>query len=217
MVEPSRTRTDTPAPPPNPRSDKRRRCLAQNDFIRSTRQEIDAGACRAYNSDWTNIGPSRSPCFSTSDRKVDVAQWYIKPMAVFLPDKIMPGFVPYCPRCKRFDQVDVSKSRWVDCPRVLYGFTSHRWLDTKRYPCKRCKCSFNGYNPDSIKLAGSRLVGVFPFHLTAKTAIDEDLYDHLVERMLDSPTEIHRLLASQVRNHYIRETIQYHLAASPES
>jgi hypothetical protein len=83
MAEPSRTRTETLAPPHNPGRKKRRRCLAQDDFIRSTRQEIDAGACKAYNSDWTNILPSRSPRFSTGDRKLMLRNGTSNPLLPF--------------------------------------------------------------------------------------------------------------------------------------
>jgi hypothetical protein len=73
MAEPSTTRTEAPGPPHNPRPVKRRKCLAQDDFINRTRRELNSGVCKASNNDWINIVPSPSPRFSMGDRKVDEA------------------------------------------------------------------------------------------------------------------------------------------------
>jgi hypothetical protein len=63
---------------------------------------------------------------------------------------------------------------------IMYVMGGHKYLDTMRYPCMRCKGSFRGTNAESLALDADGVVrGDFDIRLTPKCAVDEALFDYI--------------------------------------
>lgn len=195
------TNADGPSAPYGP---------AQEAFIRSTRQAIDAGKLSLVGTNWTCIRPTLP-----FDQQRATSHYYIKPLAVWVPHLIVPGHVPYCPRCASPDGVDPSKTtRWAKGCRVLAGLHSHRYLDTKLYFCNSCNRFFNGTNPQSMALGNSRLLGKFTFYLPRNAnAIDDELYQYIVAQARVPVERIVDKLRQLAMENYNRDLMRYLLDA----
>ena len=105
-------------------------------------------------------------------------------MAVWVPHLIIHNHVPACPNCKKNKYVDVTKARWINSPKILYGVDSHRYLDTQLYPCHGCARRFAGYNKASMQVDANVYYGYFNFFLGKHYAVDEQLYRHTSSLLL---------------------------------
>jgi hypothetical protein len=165
---------------------------AQLSFIRKTRKAVDADSKSFFAANnWRNIAPSGGRCDSgildaSSRRTCQASSFYIKGIACWIPHKLIPNHTPKCPQCKKNQHVDVTKVRWVNSPKILYGVERHRYLDTVLYPCRNCAKRFTGYNKKSMQLDASVYYAFFNFYLGDRYAVDDELYRKIV---LESSTE----------------------------
>jgi hypothetical protein len=113
----------------------------QKQFIDETRQSINADPRYFHRHDWREIKPPDP--HSRLGKDVIVDQFYVKSISCWLPDMLPEpiGFMPSCPDCESAIGVSATKD-WVRRPKILYGMSSHRYLDTKYYYCLPCKKSF---------------------------------------------------------------------------
>jgi hypothetical protein len=147
-------------------------CRAQQDFIDRIRQKVDSEDVFFHHQDWRMIKPNTGRYCSLT-RKVYAENFYIHPLAVWVPDKLLPRFVPSCPHCQSSCFVQPSKAQWIRYPKILYGLKGHRYLDTKLYPCNACRRHFAGYNPESMKIDMHLYMGYFNFHFSGRFAVEE--------------------------------------------
>lgn len=82
---------------------------------------------------WRNITPfggtNDSTLFSLKTQTT-VDAFLVRPIACWVPHMLIANHVPSCPRCKGKDHIDLVKARWINKPKILYGLTSHKYLDT---------------------------------------------------------------------------------------
>jgi len=130
-------------------------------------------------------------------------------MAVWIPPLLIAGHIPSCPHCKKNTHVDVESARWVSFPKLLFGIKHHRYLDTKMYPCRACKCEFTGYNKQSLECDAKELVGYFNFYLATKYAVDDELYSFIVNSPDSSPARIAQHLQRISSDNYFNDYQHY--------
>jgi hypothetical protein len=129
----------------------------QWEFIKKTRAAVknDAKAFFAVNN-WRNVTPdggrNDSTLFINGSKKCTVDVFYVRPLVLWVPHLLISNHIPTCPYCKQKEHIDLVKSRWLNSPKVLYGLTSHKYLDSMLYFCTKCKRSFAGYNKRSLQL-----------------------------------------------------------------
>jgi hypothetical protein len=158
-------------------------------FIKKTREEVKAdpkGFLASNN--WRNITPGGGRNDSTllmrtdaGAKKVTIDSFYVRPIVLWVPHLLISNHVPSCPVCKVKDHVDVVKARWMNSPKVCYGLTSHKYLDSMLYPCNKCKRCFTGYHKVSLYLDANVVFGYFNYYLGHGYAIDEQLYSFIVD------------------------------------
>ena len=188
-------------------------CNAQAIFIKSVREAMDADAKKfLHDKDWRNILPKSARQGTASKKQLDVSSLYVKPVACFLPHAIIPGHIPVCPRCESADKVDTHGSyvRWIRTPKTLFGLNTHRYLDTKFYWCSACRKRFAGYDKRSMQLSAKVWLGYFPFNLSDRFAVDDELYSFLINSANETTSNIHKKLNQMVTDKYY-ETFQYYL------
>ena len=124
--------------------------IIQRQFIERTRQQVDSDERFFYSRNWRCIEPPNGK-YSSLMKSVYANSFYVRPVAVWVPDKLLPDFVPTCPHCESNEFVNPRKARWQNSPKILFGLKGYRFLDTKLYPCNYCRRQFTGYNPESMK------------------------------------------------------------------
>jgi hypothetical protein len=174
---------------------------AQWDFILKTRAAIDNDASGFFRSNnWRSILPNggthQSNLLNTGTQKSSVESFYVKGIAAWVPHRLINNHIPSCPNCESNRNVDVVKSRWLTCPKVLFGLGSHRYLDTVLYPCVKCKKHFAGYNKKSMQVDAHVYFSYFNFFLSGGYAVDEQLYRYLV---LHASTEATSIIARKLK------------------
>ena len=169
---------NTPRNKPQPLSE------VQWKFVLKTRSAINNDA-RAFFKvhDWKWVVPTNGGRFDSSilSKPSSVEDFYVKPIATWVPHLLIPNHIPSCPHCKVNKNVDTVGARWMNCPKVLYGTSRYRYLDTVLYPCKLCGRRFAGYNKQSMQLDSSLYYGFFTFYLGHGFAVDEDLYRFIIK------------------------------------
>ena len=141
-----------------------------------------------------------------SHRTVKVEAFYLKSIACWVPHILIPNHVPTCPHCEKKKYVDLKKSRWVNCPKLLYGLSTHRYLDTMLYHCRNCARHFTGYNRHSMELDGSVYYSYFNFYLGPRYAVDEELYRTIVlEASTEATAIIHKRLTARAYDCYFSD------------
>eukprot|EP00978_Attheya_sp_CCMP212_P016367 scaffold42804_cov34-Attheya_sp.AAC.1 len=184
---------------------------SQEAFIARTRSKIDAGVCNELFIDWMNIRPCKV-VYGPNAEKVGASDYYIKPIAAWLPHLLFPGHIPYCPKCEKNDRVEVCHASWIDHPMVLYCLMGVKHLDTMRVPCTRCNHRFQLTNAKSLSLdTTGRIMGVFRVHLGKQTAVDESLYHYITNRMNDPAAAIARQLKHLTLQKYVADIIEFML------
>lgn len=154
---------------------------AQAMFIKETRASLDGNA-KAFlkGKDWRNITPcgGRHLVGTLSSSPLSADSFYVKPIAAFVPHVLLPNHTPSCPHCECSKDVETfgGKVKWIKQPKILYGVSSHRYLDTKLYYCSGCNRRFAGYDKKSMQLDAHQWAGYFPFNLSSQFAVDDELY-----------------------------------------
>ena len=159
------TATPTTTTTTRTQKSKSRFSNAQYEHICQYRSRIDNMNCDEFFKDWKNvhlkkllIGPKRS--------KIKPEDYYVRASAVWLPHIIIPNHIPCCPLCKSNGSVDIERACWVDSPMLCYSRPLPTYLDTKRYPCNKCKKMFRGTDIKSMELDRTGVVrAVFRFRL----------------------------------------------------
>ena len=181
---------------------------AQARFIQRTRDAIDRNSKFFDTVDWRSILPSGGTRSSLT-KAVTTESFYCKPIAAWVPELLFENHVPSCPRCKSPRSVNVAGARWINHPKVLFGVSSHRYLDTKLYPCRGCGKRFTGYNRESMHLDEEKYMGFFNFYLSARFAVDEELYSFCSNMYDKSTATIHRVLTGMSTEKYLNDHIYY--------
>jgi hypothetical protein len=188
-------------------------CAAQWAFIKKTRAAVNNDPNSFFGRhNWRHITPpgGKNDGYLFNDkRKTSVDDFYVRPITCWVPHLLISNHVPTCPSCKEKDQVDIIKSRWINCPKVVFGITSNKYLDTLLYPCGRCKRTFAGYNKHSLQLDANVIFGFFNYYLGHGYAVDEDLYRMIVD---ESTTCSTATIASRLKRMQVTEYLdQYQL------
>ena len=178
--------------------------IIQREFIEKIRAQIDMEANYFYSRDWRCINPPNGK-YSSLQKSVFAESFYVRPVAVWLPDRLLPNFTPTCPHCKSKKFVNVNRARWQNSPKVLYGLKGHRYLDSKLYPCNRCQRHFSGYNPDSMKFDSDQYMGFFNFHFSGRFAVDEELHSFICSNYDTPATKIQRTLQQMAVDTYLND------------
>ena len=164
--------------------------------------------------DWRNIQPcgGRYVVGTISASPLAVESFYIKPVAAFVPHILIPNHTPSCPHCECSKDVDTfgSNVKWIKQPKVLFGVSSHRYLDTKLYYCQGCNRRFSGYDKKSMQLDANQWAGYFPFNLSNKFAVDDELYSFIVNSSNLPTATIYRELKDMTMQKYFSDQ-QYYL------
>lgn len=164
---------------------------------------------------WRCISPTTggrhdSSILDQNAKKTTVEHFYVKSMATWVPHLLVPNHTPCCPHCKTSRHVDIVKSRWVNCPKVLYGMSRYRYLDTVLYPCTKCGRQFAGYNKQSMQLDSSLYYGFFTFYLGHGFAVDDDLHRFVIEAAsIQSTASIAKRLTRMAYDAYYEEHLLY--------
>jgi hypothetical protein len=178
--------------------------LAQKAFIDKTRNLIDGDDSFFDCHDWRCIQPPGGR--NSSLRKaVDTDSFYVKALAVWLPERLIPGHVPTCPHCGSSQFVDIHRARWINMPKVLYGLALHSYLDTKLYPCSSCNKRFCGYDSTSIGYDTDKIVGYFNIRIADRFAVDETLFSFLVASCDRPTTAIYAVLEEMATERYLND------------
>lgn len=165
---------------------------SQWDFIQTTRDQVDTQESFFDSHDWQNIAP-KGGRHSSLRKPVCVDSFYVKPVASWIPHRLIPNHIPKCPHCESAEHVDIGKARWINSPKILCGMSQHKYLDTKLYPCSHCNKRFAGYDRRSIGLDGEKVMGFFNIHLAQRFTVDEQLYSFVTScHDVGTPT-IHRI------------------------
>jgi len=181
-------------------------CQAQVDFVKATRGKIDANPKRFFgDNDWREIRPKggrNTPV--ASNKTIDVNSFNIKPIAAFVPHLLLPNHVPSCPHCEKKEKVDThgTNVRWINCPKILFGLKSHRCLDAKLHWCSSCRRRFSGYDKKSMQLDSKEWLGFFPFNLSERFAVDDELHSFTVNSANSTTTSIVNHLKRMCRDNY---------------
>jgi hypothetical protein len=93
---------------------------AQDDFVKHIRALIDANPQHFFDDkDWRNLTIKGGRHVGLTNRKLEAASFYVKPVAAWVPHLLIPGHVPSCPKCEHARSVDTNKSKWIANPKIL--------------------------------------------------------------------------------------------------
>lgn len=192
---------------------------AQAKFIQATRDKINTDADFFKGKDWRRIMPTGGTNSTLSHIKecsLYVESFYVKDLAVWVPHLIVPGFRPTCPNCATKAYIDI-KTRdydWIERPKILYGITKHRYLDTIYYSCKNCGGKFAGYNEECMLKDGAELIGIFNYRLGNGYAIDDELYSFIISHSNETTASIYKRLTDLATDKWIDDGMFYYKAVS---
>jgi len=197
-----------PKPPPAPRHGN-----SQAQFIDSVRIEIESGLNKDYfaKRDWKRLTWA-TPASLVNTKKISPQLFYVKDLAVWIPHMLIPGCVPSCGKCLSKEGVDPNNFRFVEFPKIMYGLTSHRYLDSVYYHCGNCRGDFQACNPETLKHDGKELLGVLNFRLSQGFVVDEELYSFITTHGADTTTSIHQRIKGMHANRYVYEASCYYRA-----
>ena len=184
-----------------------RYCDAQRQFIKDARGLIDIKQHAYFDTvDWRNVTPAGGKHIGlTSGKKAQTDSFYVKSVAPWVPHLLIPQHVPSCPRCKKNTHVDTASARWVAFPKLLYDLTTHKYLDTKLYPCLACNQEFTGYNKESLAVDAKVIVGYFNMYLAGKHTVTPELYSFIVNSLDTSSARIARHLQKLYADNYLSD------------
>jgi hypothetical protein len=188
-------------------------CQSQRDFIERTRDAIINEDDFFSRHDLRMITPNTGKYCSLT-KSVYAENFYVRPIAAWVPHLLLPNFVPTCPHCKSNRFVSPSKARWQNSPKVLFGLKGHRYLDTLLYPCQSCKRCFGGYHPDSMREDMARFQGFFNFHFSGRFVVNEELFSFLVSSSDLATPKIYRILEQMAVDTYLNDYMLYLFAVT---
>ena len=173
---------------------------AQHEFIERVRADIKNFPDTFFQKkDWRNITPPQGRYVPLNpDRLMAAEEFYVRPVAVWVPHLIIPDFIPACTRCESSVAVNVHKGKFIDRPKILFGVKGHRYLDTVVYHCNQCKRPFNGFTSMELKVNAKRELGFFDIFLQKDYAVEADLFSVIVNSH-GKPTS---MIASQLKQNY---------------
>jgi hypothetical protein len=182
----------------------------QWSFIVKTRAAVKADPKAFFSqNNWRQITPNGGRNDSTllaANTKTTVGSFYVRPICCWVPHLLIANHIPTCPHCKMKDHIDLVKSRWTNAPKLLYGISSHKYLDTMLYFCTLCDRTFTGYHKQSLRLDASVVVGYFDIYLGHDYAMDEQLYAMICEFSSTVSTSIiSRRLCSIQHTEYLNQ------------
>ena len=132
--------------------------------VRKLRKQFDRGGYGVPGFDGSSwMWRPPEPAFRT--KRQPPSEWYyLRPWGVWCPDILCPddaSAIPVCPNCETNLHVECQRAKWAESPTRVLG--QHYWwmLDTKRYPCRKCRCTFRATNPQSMKFAPADLKAIF--------------------------------------------------------
>ena len=196
--------------------------VAQADFLKRTRDAIKQDSKFFKHHDWTRIQYKpgyRNSCFERSSKDVlTVESFYVKDLAMWIPDMIIKGHMPTCPNCAKSEFV-APTGTFCGRPKLLYGLRTHRYLDSKYYKCHSGKCkgsTFSGCNEKSLQLDATKILGIFNFHLTAGCAVDDELYSYITNHSKDTTASIYKRVALMTLDQWISDAMLYYAAVRAE-
>ena len=169
---------------------------AQSQFIKDVRTAIDLKQHKYFHqADWRNATPPGGKHIGlNTEKKIETESHCIKPICSWVPHLLIPHHVPTCPHCKKNTHVDTAAFRWIAFPKILYGMSSHKHLDTKLYPCMSCNREFVGYHKESLAADAKAIIGYFNVYLAGKYAVDAELYSFITNAPDTSSARIARHL-----------------------
>ena len=180
---------------------------AQDAFIKRIHRAVDANPFYFTKCDWKRINPTGGR-FTTPTSKISVESFYVKPVACWVPHLIIQGHTPTCPRCNSNEYVDVNRSKWISSPKILYGLCSHRYLDTKLYPCSVCNAWFTGYDKGQLKADSNQYSGLFNFTVGRRCSMDDEVFRFLVNSNMETNAMV-TLLHKKTCDKYLEDYMYY--------
>jgi hypothetical protein len=193
--------------------------LAQEAFIKKTREAVKADLKFFEKNDWSRISLKpglRNTSLNRSNDKafIDVQSFYVRDLAVWIPHMIIKDHTPTCPKCER-NKFVMPTGTWAGRPKVLYGLRKHRYLDSIYYKCHSAECGgklFSGCNERSLQLDAVKIVGVFNFHLTSGCGVDEELYSYITNHSNDTTASIYKRIALMTTDEWMNDALYYYTA-----
>jgi len=187
--------------------------LAQEVFISSTRTRVDGDSKFFEKCNWCRITHNderhKSPLISNG--KTSVEAFYVKDMAVWLPNRIAKGYRPTCPKCKSKNSVEEGV-KWVEHPKTLYGINNHRYFDTKYYHCSACVKKFTGWHPETMAIDAAEVTGVLNFRMSKGFAVDQELCSFITVHASDTTAQIFQRLKRQHADKWMYTATFYYRA-----
>ncbi|MGL5934273.1 MAG: hypothetical protein ACRCZI_01470 [Cetobacterium sp.] len=188
---------------------------AQWEFVKKVRGAIKKDHVAFFGQHhWKHIVPGSgsydshllNKCNQTTNK---VQDFYVKPIACWVPHLLIKNHVPTCPRCQSKEFVHTQRARFINSPIILFGMSTNKYLDTCLYPCDKCSKSFTGYNKQSMQLDAPVYFAYFNFYLGPGYAVDEQLYSHVIEEAASQATA---MIARRLKTHaYKRYYSDYQL------
>ena len=193
---------------------------AQARFIATVRSEIDSNPKAFFgNKDWswiTSPGGVNCNLHGVEDSSLYADTFYVKDLAVWIPHLLIPNFRPSCPTCEtnKYTSHPESNLDWISRPKILYGLSRHRYLDTVYYLCKNCSKKFTGYNEASMHLDAKHLIGLFNYRLGNGYAIDDELYSFIISHSNETTASIYHRLGLLATDKWIDDSMFYYKAVT---
>jgi len=195
-----------PKPPPAARHG-----AAQEGFVTSTRLALKADPLYFVKRDWRQL-KFTNPASLVNSKKTSPDIFYVKDLAAWIPHMIVPGYTPSCAKCLKKEAVDVQRFRFVEEPKLLYGLSSHRYLDSACCWCGHCCGDFAAWNPATLTQDGKELVGIINFRLSKGFALDEELYSYVTTHSSETTTSIPQRIKSMHANQHVNDSVFYYWA-----
>jgi len=145
--------------------------------------------------------------------------FYVKSVAVWVPNMLIPNYVPCCVHCTPVDgprkrSVDVSNAKWIKRPKIMYGVRQHRYLDTLQYKCNDCSRTFTGHHPWLMKLDAAKVIGVLTFFVSKGFAVDGECYSYITNHSHDTTASMYQRLALCLTDNYLDDALLYYRACN---
>jgi len=182
--------------------------MVQKKWREQVESDIRAGTCTSFKKDWSNIRPEFPP-----RGQLTPSYYYIRPLAVFIPHLIVKDHTPWCPTCQSNAEVHTENYRFAENTKPLFGLNEQRELDTVFYTCyggTGGKHTFCAHHPDSLRLGGPKLLGIFRFFVADQFAIDEPLHTLLIKQQYTPTAQIARMLRELTEKKYVSDMIEYY-------
>lgn len=137
----------------------------------------------------------KDPAFLSGHGPLRTDNWILKPLVIFIPEyiyrSIFPDGVLPCPNssCRRYRSSEDVASEGLNPygPRPVYGYDDLYYVIAKRYRCKACNTSFNGYDSRLLDILPRDIAAKFPALITQRAALDLSVLRDCRHISTDSP------------------------------